>query len=286
MGSSQGWVLPILLTATFLAVGSFLNVVAHRLPIMLRRGWQADAKELLGMAPGAEQAALSLAWPRSACPACGAPIPWRRNVPLVSWLALRGRCKDCDAPIPVRYPVVEALAAAVGLSVVHAWGWQWLTLALLCFSWSLVALAVIDLETTLLPDQITLPLLWGGLIAAVVFEDHVAPAAAIGGAVAGYLTLWALYWAFRALTGKEGMGHGDFKLFAALGAWLGIAALPAVALLASLGGLAYALTLIARRAMRRQDPIPFGPFLAAAGWVTLMLKEDLIALYAWAPLGP
>lgn len=282
--SSAGWAAPLLLTAAFLAVGSFLNVVAHRLPIMLERGWRADARALLDLNAVAEGQPFNLWHPRSACPACGEPIPWRRNVPLVSWALLRGRCEDCGTRISPRYPLVEALTAALGLVVVDAWGWQWLTLALLFFSWSLLALAVIDFETHLLPDQLTLPLLWVGLPAAAVF-GQVTPAEAIGGAAAGYLTLWGLYWAFRALTGKDGMGHGDFKLFAALGAWLGVAALPAVALLASLGGLVCALALIAFKAMRREDPIPFGPFLAAAGWVTLLFKERLIALYSLAPLG-
>ena len=282
---SQGWAALLLLTAASLAIGSFLNVVAHRLPRMLERGWQADARALLNIEGGAEREAFNLVRPRSACPACGQPIPWRRNVPLVSWLLLRGRCQDCGARISPRYPCVEALTAVLSLLVVHVWGWQWLTVALLFCSWSLIALAVIDFETTLLPDQITLPLLWGGLLSAAVF-GQVAPSEAIGGAVVGYLTLWGLYWAFKGLTGKEGMGHGDFKLFAALGAWLGIAALPAVALLASLGGLAYALTLMGFKAMRREDPIPFGPFLAGAGWVTLMFRDELVALYALAPLGP
>ena len=282
---SAGWGTPLVVTAASLAVGSFLNVVAHRLPIMLERRWRADARALLDLDAVAEGEPFNLWRPRSACPACGEPIPWRRNVPLVSWALLRGRCGDCGVPIPLRYPLVEVLTAAASLSVVHAWGWQWLTLALLFFSWSLIALAVIDIETHLLPDQITLPLLWGGLLTAAGF-GQVTPVEAIGGAVAGYLTLWGLYWAFKGLTGKEGMGHGDFKLFAALGAWLGIAALPAVALLASLGGLFYALALIAFKAMRREDPIPFGPFLAAAGWATLLFKEELIALYSLAPLGP
>lgn len=282
--SSAGVAVPLLLTAAALAVGSFLNVVAHRLPIMLERGWRADARAVLDLDAAAEGGPFNLWRPRSACPACGEAIPWRRNVPLVSWALLRGRCADCGAAIPLRYPLVEALTAAASLVVVHAWGWQWLTVALLFFSWSLIALAVIDIETRLLPDQITLPLLWGGLLAAAVFGP-VTPGEAIGGAVVGYLTLWGLYWAFKGLTGKEGMGHGDFKLFAALGAWLGVAALPAVALLASLGGLAYALALIAFKAMRREDPIAFGPFLAAAGWATLLFKEDLMALYSLAPLG-
>ena len=282
---SAGWGTPLVVTAASLAVGSFLNVVAHRLPIMLERRWRADARALLDLNAVAEGEPFNLWRPRSTCPACGEPIPWQRNVPLVSWALLRGRCGECGVPIPLRYPLVEALTAAASLVVVHAWGWQWLTLALLFFSWSLIALAVIDIETHLLPDQITLPLLWGGLLAATVF-GQVTPAEAIGGAVAGYLTLWGLYWAFKGLTGKEGMGHGDFKLFAALGAWLGVAALPAVALLASLGGLVYALALIAFKAMRREDPIPFGPFLAGAGWATLLFKEELIALYSLAPLGP
>ena len=282
---SQGWDSFVLLTVASLAIGSFLNVVAHRLPRMLERGWQADARELLDVEANTEYEVFNLVRPRSSCPACGQSIAWRHNVPLVSWLLLRGRCRDCNEPISCRYPCVEALTMALSLFVVHVWGWQWLTVALLFFTWSLIALAVIDLETALLPDQITLPLLWGGLLSAILFEQ-VAPNEAIAGAVFGYLTLWSLRWAFKGITGKEGMGHGDFKLFAALGAWLGVAALPAVALLASLSGLVYALALMGFKTVSREVPIPFGPFLASAGWVTLMFRDELAILYALVSLAP
>lgn len=279
MTGSQGWEGFALLTLTSLIVGSFLNVVIHRLPIMLERRWGQEARDYLRL-DVAPAAPFNLMRPRSACPSCGVPIPMRRNVPLASWLLLRGRCAACNARIPFRYPLVEALTAALSVAVVHAWGWQLATLPALLFTWALIALAFIDFETSLLPDQITLPLLWGGLFAAIAFEAAtVTPAEAVLGAAAGYLTLWTLYWGFRIATGKEGMGHGDFKLLAALGAWLGVAALPAVALLASLSGLAYAAALMALKVMQRHQPMPFGPFLAAAGWVTLMFREELIALY-------
>ena len=200
-------------------------------------------------------------------------------MPLASWIALRGRCRYCGGRIAARYPIVEALAAALGLVVLEAWGLQWITVGWLFFAWSLIALAFIDRETQLLPDQITLPLLWGGLIAAVLF-DHVTPVDAIVGAALGYAVLWALYWAFKGVTGREGMGHGDFKLLAAIGAWLGWPALPAVVLIASTLGLAWAVVAIVRKTMRRQDPMPFGPFLAAGGWLGLVFREEL-TLFAW-----
>ena len=274
-----GWGAPLLLAFASLAVGSFLNVVIHRLPIMLERRWREDARDILHL-QAEEAAPFNLMRPRSCCPRCKSAIPMRRNVPVLSWFLLRGRCADCGGRISFRYPLVEALTAVLSLLAANTLGWQWATLAALLFTWSLIALAMIDFETGLLPDQITLPLMWGGLLAAAVLPE-VTPAAAILGTAMGYLALWALYHGFKAATGKEGMGHGDFKLFAALGAWLGVAALPAVALLASLAGLTYALALLGLKAMRRQDAIPFGPFLAASGWVTLLFGDALVALY-WA----
>lgn len=277
-----GWGAPLLLAFASLTIGSFLNVVIHRLPIMLERRWREDARGILDMR-AEETAPFNLMHPRSRCPRCGSVIPMRRNVPLLSWLLLRGRCGDCGGRISFRYPLVEALTAILSLVVINTLGWQWAALAALLFTWSLIALAMIDFETGLLPDQITLPLLWGGLLASAALPEltPVTPVAAIVGAATGYLTLWALYHGFKAATGKEGMGHGDFKLFAALGAWLGVAALPAVALLASVTGLAYALALLGLKAMRRQEAIPFGPFLAASGWVTLLFGDTLVAMY-WA----
>lgn len=276
---SLGWAIPILLAILFLAIGSFLNVVIHRLPIMLERDWQTHARELLDMAPessGSEEP-FNLAVPRSQCPQCKRPIKLRHNIPVASWLILRARCPYCSFRIPIRYPLVEATMVLAGLCVLHAFGYQWLTVALLFYTSSLIALGCIDMETQLLPDEITIPLLWGGLLTALFF-GHISPADSIIGAVVGYTALWLVYWAFKLLTGREGMGHGDFKLLAALGAWLGWQALPAVVLIASITGLLYAAIALVKGAIRRDQPIPFGPFLAAAGWVTLMFREQLIAI--------
>ena len=275
----EGWSLAIPAAVVFLVVGSFLNVVVHRLPRMLERQWGDEARELLHIeAPS--RPPFDLLRPGSRCPACEHPIaPWQ-NIPVVSWIVLRGRCHYCGGRIAVRYPVVEALSAVLGLVVLDAWGLQWITVGWLLFTWSLLALACIDFDTHLLPDQITLPLLWGGLVAAALF-GHMTPVDAIAGAVLGYGVLWALYWAFRWSTGREGMGHGDFKLLAAVGAWLGWQSVPAVVLIASMLGLAWAAGAILAKAMRRQDPMPFGPFLAAGGWVGLMFREEL-TLFHWA----
>lgn len=278
---SHGWAIPIMLAAVLLAIGSFLNVVIHRLPIMLEREWQRHARELLEMPAEdseGESRRFNLAVPRSQCPNCEHSIPLRHNVPVLSWLVLRARCPYCSAGIPVRYPLVEAATLLTGLWVVHSFGYEWLTVAFLLYTSSLIALGCIDLETQLLPDEITMPLLWAGLLAALAF-GHVSPADAVIGAVVGYMALWMVYWGFKLLTGREGMGHGDFKLLAALGAWLGWQALPAVVLIASLAGLAYAAVGLVRRSIRRDQPIPFGPFLATAGWVTLVLREQLIGFY-------
>ena len=276
---SLGWALPILLAILFLAIGSFLNVVVHRLPIMLERDWRAHARELLEMPPepSESESRFNLAVPCSQCPQCEHPIELWHNIPILSWLILRGRCSHCSWRIPLRYPLVEAVTVLAGLGVLQVFGYEWLTVALLFYTLSLIALGCIDMETQLLPDEITIPLLWGGVLTALVF-GHISPADSIIGAVVGYTALWIVYWAFKLLTGREGMGHGDFKLLAALGAWLGWQALPAVVLLASIAGLLYAAVALARRAIKRDQPIPFGPFLAASGWVTLMFREQLIAI--------
>ena len=274
---SQGWAILVLLIWIFLAVGSFLNVVIYRLPVMLETQWRTEARELLHITT-AKPAPFNLVEPRSRCPKCGQLISAWQNIPILSWLALRGRCHHCHAAISPRYPFVEALTLALSLVVLGLWGYQWLTAALLLLTWGLIALTFIDYDTQLLPDQITLPLMWCGILSALVF-DHLTLADSIVGAVSGYLLLWALYWSFKLLTGKEGMGYGDFKLLAALGAWVGWQALPAVVLIASLVGLLYAVASILLKAMRREEPIPFGPFLATAGWVTLIYRQQLISFY-------
>ncbi|NGY06676.1 prepilin peptidase [Solimonas terrae] len=263
-----------------LLVGSFLNVVILRLPRMMEQTWKRDAREALGL-PAVEEARLSLSHPASCCPSCQAPIrPWQ-NVPVISWLALRGRCAHCRAPISPQYPLVEAASAL--LSAVCAWhfGYGPALLGSLVLSWVLLALAVIDLRTQLLPDDLTLPLLWLGLLLALapIFADlH----SAVIGAAAGYLLLWAVFWLFKLATGKEGMGYGDFKLLAALGAWLGWQSLPTIVLLSSVVGAAVGIGLIVFRRHGREVPIPFGPYLAAAGWLTLVFGPQLQQAYLHA----
>jgi leader peptidase (prepilin peptidase)/N-methyltransferase len=273
-----------------LLVGSFLNVVIHRLPLMLERQWQAQAREALaeGTAAGLQAAPVeryNLLVPRSRCPRCNTEIKAHQNIPLLSWLLLGGKCASCRAPISVRYPVVELVTAALSVAVALRFGWQWQTLFLLAFTWALVALTVIDIDHTLLPDVITLPLLWLGLLCSLGWHAGLMPPAptdpvsAIIGAAAGYLLLWSVYWAFKLLTGKEGMGYGDFKLLGALGAWLGWQMLPLVLLLSALAGAVVGIALIVIRGRDRNVPIPFGPYLAVAGWIALMWGPQIVGGY-------
>ncbi|MFQ2194889.1 prepilin peptidase [Aeromonas jandaei] len=262
-----------------LMIGSFLNVVIHRLPIMLEREWQAEYRNYFS--PDEEQATeprYNLMVPRSACPHCGHAITALENIPLLSWLWLKGRCSECQAPISARYPLVELLTALLSVAVAMVISPGWGTLAALLLTWVLVALTFIDLDKMLLPDQLTLPLLWGGLLFNLI--GSFAPLAdAVIGAMAGYLVLWILYWAFKLLTGKEGMGYGDFKLLAALGAWLGWQALPIILLLSSLVGALIGISLIALRKHHQGNPIPFGPYLAIAGWIALLWGDTITRWY-------
>jgi leader peptidase (prepilin peptidase)/N-methyltransferase len=247
-----------------LCVGSFLNVVIHRLPKMMEREWQAQCAELRGEAPSTAGEPLSLARPRSRCPACGHPISALENIPLVSYLMLRGKCAGCGTGIPLRYPVVEAATGLLSAYAAWHFGPSLQAVGALLLAWALIALAAIDFDTQLLPDSITLPLLWAGL-AFNLAGTYVPLEMAVLGAMAGYLSLWSVYWLFKLATGKEGMGYGDFKLLAALGAWLGWQMLPAIILLSSVVGAAVGLTLIVAMRHGRNVPIPFGPYLAAAG---------------------
>ncbi|MDX7758762.1 prepilin peptidase [Aeromonas hydrophila] len=262
-----------------LMIGSFLNVLIHRLPIMLEREWQA---EYLGYfnpetLPQQEER-YNLMVPRSACPHCGHAITAMENIPLLSWLWLKGRCRECQAPISARYPLVELLTALLSLVVAATYPPGWGLLAALLLTWVLVALTFIDLDKMLLPDQLTLPLLWSGLL--FNLAGGFAPLAdAVIGTMAGYLVLWSLYWAFKLLTGKEGMGYGDFKLLAALGAWLGWQALPIVLLLSSLVGAFIGIGLILLRNHHQNKPIPFGPYLAIAGWIALLWGDTITRWY-------
>ncbi len=260
-----------------LLVGSFLNVVIHRLPKMMEAEWQAQCAELRGETlPESQRYNLWL--PRSACPACNHVIAALENIPLLSWLWLRGRCSDCGTPISARYPLVELLTAS--LSAVAAWKWGVgpQTLGALFLIWVLVALAFIDLDTTLLPDSLTLPLVWLGLLFNLYGTFASLPDAVIG-AMAGYLVLWSVYWLFKLVTGKDGMGFGDFKLLAAIGAWLGWQMLPVTLLLSSVVGAVVGIAMIVLVKHDRRVPIPFGPYLAGGGLVALFFGADLTQAY-------
>jgi leader peptidase (prepilin peptidase)/N-methyltransferase len=260
-----------------LAIGSFLNVVIHRLPIMLERGWAAQCAELRGETPPAD-APFNLARPRSRCPKCGHVIGAGENIPVISWLLLQGRCAACKTPIGLRYPLVELATAFLFAFAAWHFGWTPALAGALALIAALVALTGIDYDTQLLPDDMTLPLLWLGLAFNLfgVFTDL---RSAVIGAMAGYLSLWSVYWLFKLVTGKEGMGYGDFKLFAALGAWLGWQMLPLTLLLSSLVGALVGIGLMIFARQERSVPIPFGPYLAGAGIIALVWGKPLTQAY-------
>jgi leader peptidase (prepilin peptidase) / N-methyltransferase len=260
-----------------LCVGSFLNVVIHRLPRMMEQEWHAQCADLRGETPSTAEG-LSLARPRSRCPACGHQITASENIPIVSYLLLRGKCSACSAPISTRYPTIEALTALFSAYAAWHFGPTLQTVGALILIWALISLTAIDFDTQLLPDSITLPLLWCGLAfnLAHIYSDL--PSAVIG-AMAGYLTLWSVFWLFKLATGKEGMGYGDFKLLAALGAWLGWQMLPAIILLSSVVGAAVGISLIIFSRHGRNTPIPFGPYLAVAGGIALFWGQQLTRSY-------
>lgn len=269
--------LDVVLAALFgLCLGSFLNVVITRLPVMLMRGWRAEARAALEL-PGEPSPRFTLLAPRSMCPLCHTPIRWHDNIPLLGWLKRRGRCAACRARISVQYPLVELAGGVLAATAVALFGITIEAGFVLAACLALLAMAVIDLRTQLLPDCLTLPLLWAGLLYQLVCQPAMLPAAVIG-AMAGYLALWSVYWLFKLVTGKEGMGYGDFKLLAALGAWLGWSFLPLIVMLAAGFGAVVGLSLQAS-AGRRDVPMPFGPFLAAAGWAGLLAGDALMATY-------
>jgi leader peptidase (prepilin peptidase) / N-methyltransferase len=260
-----------------LAIGSFLNVVIHRLPKMMEREWQAQCAELRGEAPAAEPR-FDLMTPRSGCPSCGHRITPLENIPLASYLWLRGRCSACRAPIGIRYPIVEAFTGVATAYCAWRFGFGYAALGAMLFTWCMIALAAIDIDTQLLPDSITLPMLWVGLVFNLrgTFVDlH----SAVIGAVAGYLVLWLVYWAFKLATGKEGMGFGDFKLLAAIGAWLGWKMLPFVILASSFVGAVAGIALMVLARRGRDVPIPFGPYLAGAGLIALFWGKEIVDRY-------
>ncbi|HEX3943221.1 MAG TPA: A24 family peptidase [Rhizomicrobium sp.] len=273
-----------------LMIGSFLNVVIYRLPIILEREWQTQAAEVLAASNeptvvAAPPERFTLSTPRSACPKCKAPITPLQNIPVVSWLVLRGRCASCRAKISARYPVVELSTGVLSAWVVWHFGFGAAAACGLLITWALIALTGIDIDHQLLPDNITLPLMWAGLVAAIVLGPTlgvalpVAPKDAIIGAAAGYVSLWLIFHLFKLVTGKEGMGYGDFKLFSALGAWLGWKLLPLVIVLSAATGAVLGILMIALQGRDRRAPMPFGPFLAAAGWLAMMYGEPLLSGY-------
>lgn len=263
-----------------LCIGSFLNVVIHRLPLMLDRSWKADSADMLGvrvdLAP-----AVSLSAPRSRCPQCGHAIAWHENIPVLSYLWLRGKCSACKSPISIRYPAIELLTALLFAACGWHFGAHMQTLLWCGLVATLVALAFIDLDTQLLPDDLTLPLMWAGMVLAAAGWLPVSLSASFGGAVAGYLSLWFVHHAFRLIRGKEGMGYGDFKLLAALGAWLGWQSILAIVILSSAVGALVGIGLILLRNHGRDVPIPFGPYLAGGGIAALFFGERLTHL--WMP---
>ncbi|MDG4868494.1 A24 family peptidase [Guyparkeria sp. 1SP6A2] len=285
---TQQPILWIAIAALFgLLVGSFLNVVINRLPVMMEREWRRECRLLLAgetalagqTAPDADEP-FNLIRPRSCCPHCQQPIRTWQNIPLISWLWLRGRCARCRSPISGQYPLVELSSALLAGLAAWQFGPTPYALAVFLFTWALLAAAVIDLKTQLLPDTFTLPLLWLGLLLPILLPDyHLSLQDAVLGATFGYLALWSVYWLFKLITGKEGMGYGDFKLLAALGAWLGWQMLPLVILLSALAGSVIGLAMILLLRHDRRIPIPFGPYLAVAGLVALYLGEPILAAY-------
>jgi len=272
--------LSIALLTLGLVVGSFLNVVIHRLPKIMELEWRRDSAEILGQ-PEPDEEPLSLALPGSQCPACGGDIkPWH-NIPVISYLALRGKCTKCSASISVRYPIVEAMTAAIWIACGMTFGVSYALMGAMILTAVLICLTAIDLDTQLLPDSLTLPLIWIGLLLNLS-GTYTTLESAVLGAVAGYLSLWSVYWGFKLLTGKEGMGYGDFKLLAALGAWFGIGAIPTLILASSLVGAVVGILLIVSGNQGRDTPMPFGPFLAGAGLLHLFFPNLLLGLITGA----
>lgn len=261
-----------------LLVGSFLNVVIHRLPIMMEREWKQQCCEILEQTPPATEAPFNLATPGSRCPACGHEISALENIPVISYLLQKGRCRGCDTSISTRYPAVEILTAILTGVVAWKFGFGVAGIGAMFFTWALIALSGIDLDTQLLPDSITLPMLWLG-IGLNLFATYTDLTSSVIGAMAGYLSLWSVYWLFKIITKKEGMGFGDFKLLAMIGAWLGWQILPLTIILSSVAGAIIGIALIVFRSHNRSQPIPFGPYLAIAGWIALCWGEELTQAY-------
>lgn len=268
----------LLVTLLGLLIGSFLNVVIYRLPVMMQRDWRQQAREILELPAEPKQETFNLILPNSCCPHCQHQItPWE-NIPLVSYLFLRGKCSNCKTPISLRYPLIELACGLLSGYIAFHYGFGWQAAGMLILTWGLLAMSMIDCDHQLLPDSLVLPLLWLGLIANhfglfTSLED------ALWGAIAGYLSLWSVYWLFKLVTGKEGMGYGDFKLLAMLGAWGGWQVLPLTILLSSLVGAVLGLIMLRLRNQETSTPIPFGPYLAIAGWIALLWGDQITGTY-------
>ena len=268
----------LLATLLGLLVGSFLNVIIYRLPVMMQRDWRKQAREILELPEEPEQGTFNLVLPNSCCPNCGHQIrPWE-NIPVLSYLFLRGKCAGCKAPISKRYPLIELACGLLSGYVAFHYGFGWQAGGMLLLAWGLLAMSMIDCDHQLLPDALVLPLLWLGLIANQ-FGLFVSLEEALWGAIAGYLSLWSVYWLFKLLTGKEGMGYGDFKLLAMLGAWGGWQVLPLTILLSSLVGAVLGVIMLRLRNQETSTPIPFGPYLAIAGWIALLWGDQITGTY-------
>ncbi|MFD2178781.1 prepilin peptidase [Veronia pacifica] len=275
-----------LVTLFGLIVGSFLNVVIYRLPKMLEQQWQQECHECFSEFPAPkQQTAFNLSIPGSHCPSCQTPVKAIDNIPVLSWLLLKGKCRHCEAKISIRYPLVELMTAAIVGVTAWVLPGSWWSLAVVFATFALIALFFIDMDTLLLPDQITLPLMWAGILMAVLGYSPVSLYDAVIGAMAGYLSLWSVYQAFRLLTGKEGMGFGDFKLLAALGAWLGWQPLTLVVLLASFVGAIGGIIIMRVSGKGKDHPFSFGPYLAVAGWVAILWGNDIIDWYLTQYIG-
>ena len=282
---SQLWFYLTTVGLVSLCVGSFLNVVIYRLPLMMQREWQSECRLLLEDELNTNQAKpkntsepFNLVKPNSTCPKCKTAIkPWQ-NIPIISWLILKGKCASCSNPISIRYPAIEAITALLSLVIAYTFGATEQALLYIVITWALVALTFIDIDHMLLPDQLTLPLVWLALIAAVA-GITITPSDAIMGAAFGYLSLWSVFWLFKLLTGKEGMGYGDFKLLALFGALLGWQSLLTIILLSSVVGAIIGIALLSIQGKDKATPIPFGPYLAIAGWITLLWGNQLQSAY-------
>ncbi|PHZ59342.1 prepilin peptidase [Photobacterium leiognathi] len=280
------WLYPLFAVIFGLLIGSFLNVVIYRLPIMMERQWRKECQECFPeINADQDDCVFNLSVPRSRCPHCNHAISALENIPVISWLVLGGKCKECKAPISKRYPAIELLTAAMSLTVSLMLPPSWWSLAVIFFTFALIALTFIDIDKMLLPDQITLPLMWAGILLSVAGISPVSLTDSVIGAMAGYLSLWSVFWVFKLLTKKDGMGYGDFKLLAALGAWLGWQLLPFVVLLSSLVGALCGLVLLKMQDADNQTPFSFGPYLAIAGWVAMLWGAPIIDWYLTSYLG-